>query len=114
MVQRSPYTPGVVASTIYGRDQVLREAKRELFFMAHDPGLMGQVKVYVGPRGIGKTSLLRAVEAEAKAEGFETAWITAGDRPLFNALLDKIGEIARSWKDEAGEKAARAVVVAAG
>ena len=104
MVQRSPYTPGVVASTIYGRDQVLREAKRELFFMAHDPGLMGQVKVYVGPRGIGKTSLLRAVEAEAKAEGFETAWITAGDRPLFNALLDKIGEIARSWKDEAGEK----------
>lgn len=104
MVQRSPYTPGVVASTIYGRDQVLEKAKRELLFMVHEPGLMGQVQVYVGPRGIGKTSLLRAVETEAKRQHFETVWITAGDRPLFDALLGKLGEIARSWKDEAGEK----------
>lgn len=104
MVQRSPYTPGAVAPTIYGRDNLLRKVKRELFFMTQEPGLLGQIQVYAGPRGIGKTSLLRAVETEAKALGFSTVWITAGDRPLFTVLLDKLSNIARSWGDEAGRK----------
>lgn len=103
-MQKSPYTPGVVAKTVYGRDAVLRRVKRELLFMQDEPSLGGAISVHVGPRGIGKTSLLRAVEAEAQAQNFATLWITAGDVPLFPALLNKLEELISSWTDEAARK----------
>ncbi|GEE00889.1 hypothetical protein nbrc107696_13350 [Gordonia spumicola] len=55
------------------------------------------IRVDVGPRGVGKTSLLRASQLAAEADGFVTVWVTAGDGPLLDALTVEFGELARTW-----------------
>ena len=98
-MQPSPYTPGRVTTDIFGRDALLTDIKRDLAFMMVEPHFAGQLEVFVGPRGVGKTSLLRAAQAEAGDKGFETLWVTAGDGPLLQSLVEALDELTRSWSD---------------
>lgn len=100
-MQNSPYTPGRVTAHLPGREQQLKELERSLMFMTDDPGLDGRIKVYVGPRGVGKTSFLRAAQKLAENQGYSTVWVTAGDAVFLDSLLQEFARISRTWADSA-------------
>ncbi|MDK8626066.1 ATP-binding protein [Corynebacterium appendicis] len=100
----SPYTPGQVAREIYGRDKILEDFKRDLAFQISEPHLIGRIEVYSGPRGVGKTSLLRSAQSYSVSKGFETVWVTAGEGSLLNSLIESLSVLTRSWKGELGDK----------
>ena len=100
----SPYTPGQVAREIYGRDKILEDLKRDLAFQIAEPHLIGRIEVYSGPRGVGKTSLLRSAQSYSVSKGFETVWVTAGEGSLVTSLIESLSGLTRSWKGELGDK----------
>ncbi|MBG6122425.1 AAA family ATPase [Corynebacterium aquatimens] len=89
---------------VYGRESLLENIKRELVFLAEEPRLIGRTQVIVGPRGVGKTSLLRNIQAYASRKGFETVWVTAGDGPLANALVDGLQRLTHTWRGTLAQK----------
>ncbi|GAA1177571.1 hypothetical protein CGLAUT_01540 [Corynebacterium glaucum] len=105
-MQRSPYTPGSVAPVVYGREALLRDARRDLAFMKEFPELKGRLEIFVGSRGVGKTSLLRTIENDARSLGFASCWITAGDGPFLGALVEALDTLSREWHDAAREQLA--------
>lgn len=106
-MQRSPYTPGSIAPVVYGREALLRDARRDLAFMKEFPELKGRLEIFVGSRGVGKTSLLRTIENDARSLGFDTCWITAGDGPFLSALVEALDTLSRDWQDATREQLAR-------
>lgn len=99
-MQMSPYTPGEVAEEVYGREPILEGIRRDLAFMTIEPRFAGRIRVFAGPRGVGKTSLLRAAQADAERVGrlgFQTVFVTAGDGPLLLSLIDSLKEVSASW-----------------
>lgn len=100
----SPYTPGQVAREIYGRDKILEDFKRDLAFQIVEPHLIGRIEVYSGPRGVGKTSLLRSAQSYSVSKGFETVWVTAGEGSLLSSLIESLSGLTRTWKGELGDK----------
>lgn len=106
-MQRSPYTPGSIAPVVYGREALLRDARRDLAFMKEFPELKGRLEIFVGSRGVGKTSLLRTIENDARSLGFDTCWITSGDGPFLSALVEALDTLSRDWQDAAREQLAR-------
>lgn len=100
----SPYTPGQVAREIYGRDKILEDFKRDLAFQIVEPHLIGRIEVYSGPRGVGKTSLLRSAQSYSVSKGFETVWVTAGEGSLLTSLIESLSGLTRTWKGELGDK----------
>ncbi len=97
-LQPSPYTPGSVAQVVYGRDALLTSARRDLAFAKSFPKLKGQLEIYVGARGVGKTSLLRTIEADALGLGFSTCWVTGGDGQLIDDLMRALINLSANWK----------------
>ncbi len=95
----SPYTPGTVPSVLVGRRAELEAAEADLAVMATYGRFLGRVQVQTGSRGVGKTSLLKAVADSAAEVGAVVAWVTArGDESLVASLahaldqrLDAIG-----------------------
>lgn len=102
-MQPSPYTPGQVATILPGRDAQIEAMRERLGYVSQFQRLAGRIRVDVGPRGVGKTSLLRLMQADAEAAGFQSVWITAGDGPLLAALTDEFQRLATNWIDRAGE-----------
>jgi hypothetical protein len=99
--QPSPYTPGEVAREVPGRGQQLAEIDERLSYMIDLKRLVGRIRVDLGPRGLGKTSLLREVQRRAEARGALTVWVTAGEE---TGLVGGIyAEIARRTSDWAAE-----------
>lgn len=58
----------------------------------------------VGPRGIGKTSLLRFLERQATGENFSTVLVTAGDGGFLDLLLESLEELGSTWTDTVRSK----------
>lgn len=101
--QPSPYTPGSLAHALPGRDPQMIGIQERLGYLSYKRSLVGRARVFVGPRGVGKTSLLRLAQREAEKLGFATIWVTAGDeRPLAAALADELTGLSRDWKNAAG------------
>lgn len=73
----SPYTPGTAPSVLAGRRSQIRDAQRELATTATYGRFGGRIRVDTGPRGVGKTSLLKAVRDQADEAGFVSGWVTA-------------------------------------
>lgn len=73
----SPYTPGSVPLILAGRDNQLAQVREQLGSVATYGTFIGRVRVETGSRGVGKTSLLKAVQDTANEAGFVTAWATA-------------------------------------
>ena len=88
-MQMSPYTPGTIAEEIPGRETQLSLISQRLELVAQLGELNKQFEIFVGPRGVGKTSLLRKAEKLAKQRQFETIWVTAGNSELAAALIDE-------------------------
>jgi len=84
----SPYTPGEAPPVLVGRGAQLADAQADLALLATYGRFLGRVRVHVGSRGVGKTSLLKAVRDEAGRAGAVVAWVTArGDESLVAALV---------------------------
>jgi len=74
-----------------------------LAFLAYKRSLVGRIRVFMGPRGVGKTSLLRLAQREAERQRFATVWVTTGDeRPLAAALADEFERLSRDWQSTVG------------
>ena len=56
----SPYTPGTTPTVLVGRGEQLDGARADLAVMATYGRFQGRVRVDIGSRGVGKTSLLKA------------------------------------------------------
>lgn len=83
----SPYTPGELPRVLAGREverSLIRERLDRIETLG-DSG--GPLLVFHAPRGIGKTSLLRAGQSEANSRGFITVWVScARDAPFLPDL----------------------------
>ncbi|CAN5468519.1 hypothetical protein BH11ACT8_BH11ACT8_24890 [soil metagenome] len=83
----SPYTPGTTPAILVGRHEQIDGARADLAMMATYGRFLGRVRVDIGSRGVGKTSLLKAVRDAALEAGAVVAWVTArGDESLVVAL----------------------------
>lgn len=89
-MQHSPYTPGVLASSLPGRERQLLEIREVLDTVALLRRFVGRIRVDVGSRGLGKTSLLRRAKEEAELRGHATAFVTAGNGPVLEELAAAI------------------------
>ncbi len=89
-MQESPYTPGDLAREIPGRDEQLVAIGTALRRLERYGELAGRIRVDVGPRGVGKTSLLREVQRQAEDQGLATIFVTAGDGALVTQLSEGI------------------------
>ena len=91
---QNPYTPGEVPRVFVGRDAELELVRSRLRRVVEDGEMGGPPLVVTGPRGLGKTSLLRHAEDEAQAQGFVTAWLACvRDAPF---LPDLVSAVARA------------------
>lgn len=57
----------------------------------------GRVRVDVGPRGVGKTTLLRRAQRTAHDLGLATVFVTAGNGVLTAVIADEVHQLARAW-----------------
>lgn len=84
---------------LVGRHEQVERARADLALMATYGRFHGRVRVDIGSRGVGKTSLLKATRDAATEAGAVVAWVTArGDESLIASLthallrgLDQIG-----------------------
>lgn len=93
----SPYTPGELAPEVPGRDTELDDIADKLAAAAGRHRLVGRIRVETGARGVGKTSLLRQAERNARDDGWETVFLTAGQDPLVLALADALAAGPLRW-----------------
>ncbi|RNI24906.1 ATP-binding protein [Flexivirga caeni] len=105
MVQPSPYTPGAVARETPGRNQQLAQINERLELMSSLGRLVPRIRVDHGPRGVGKTSLLRQAEQRALAKDAATIWVTAGESAgLVPAIADGAERMVRRWPKRLRER----------
>jgi hypothetical protein len=97
-MQPSPYTPGVVALLVPGRAHQIADFEERLSLLADLGRLVGRIRVEYAPRGLGKTSLLRAYQRRAEERGIFTIWVTAGEsKGLISQIVDQISQASTTW-----------------
>jgi len=72
----NPYTPGQVPRILAGRRVELGRIRDQVGRVATYGELGGPLLVFHAPRGIGKTSLLRAAQRETAELGFVSVWVS--------------------------------------
>lgn len=101
----SPYTPGVVTTNIVGRDPQIERVRRLLTLVEHGQGNLRPL-FYLGPRGVGKTSLLKKLQDVATEKNFVSVWVQAGQSAggevigLVDLIHMEIGRLKRSLSEE--------------
>ncbi|TNM36570.1 ATP-binding protein [Nocardioides albidus] len=91
-MRRNPYTPGQVPRILAGRAVEMRRIEGLLARVATYGELGGPLLVFHAPRGIGKTSLLRAGQRRAVESGFVTAWVACSrQRPVLPEIAHSVG-----------------------
>lgn len=90
-VEPSPYTPGGRPRVFVGRETELRLIDDRLARVIAYGEMMGPLLAITGPRGVGKTSLLRDVQDRATEAGFVVAW-SAGvkHQPFLPDVVDRV------------------------
>lgn len=96
-MQTSPYTPGETAREIPGRETQLTDISGLLARVALEGRFAGRIRVDVGPRGVGKTSLLRRAQRIATDLGLATVYVTAGNGTLTAVIADEVDQLTRAW-----------------
>lgn len=74
--------------------------------VADEGAFIARPRVYVGSRGVGKTSLLRYGQRAARERGLTPVWITAGDTDLLPVLSAELEKLTRAWHSAAAEEIA--------
>lgn len=88
----NPYTPGQVPRILAGRTVEMRRIEGLLARVATYGELGGPLLVFHAPRGIGKTSLLRAGQRRAGESGFVTAWVACSrQQPVLAEIAHSVG-----------------------
>lgn len=108
-MQRSPYTPGEVTTFLPGRETHMRRLRSQMQHVADEGAFIARPRVYVGSRGVGKTSLLRYAQKVARERGLATVWITAGDADLLPVLSAELQRLTRTWHSSAAQEIAALV-----
>ena len=72
----NPYTPGQVPRILAGRRVELGRIRDQVSRVATYGELGGPLLVFHAPRGLGKTSLLRAAQHETAELGFVSVWVS--------------------------------------
>lgn len=86
----NPYTPGSPPRYLAGRAAELDRVRQYLAPVLAYGEMAGPPLVFHGPRGVGKTSLLRAAEADAREHGFVTAWTSCVRKQPFLPDLARV------------------------
>ena len=90
----NPYTPSRTPRAFVGRTEELRRVRNELAPVIAYREPLGGPLVFTGPRGVGKTSLLREIRLWAESQGFAVAR-TSGQKAL-PFLADVVDAIPRA------------------
>ncbi|GAA1971250.1 ATP-binding protein [Nocardioides panacihumi] len=87
----NPYTPSDRPRVFVGRDAERTLLRDKLARVAAYGEMMGALTVVTGPRGVGKTSLLRDVAGQAEADGFVLAWVSCvKQQPFLGEIVDRV------------------------
>jgi hypothetical protein len=87
----NPYTPGQVPRVLAGRAVELRKIEDQLARVVTYGELGGPLLVFHAPRGLGKTSLLRATQRRADTLGFVSVWVACSrERPVLPELVRSV------------------------
>lgn len=90
-MELNPYTPGGRPRVFVGRDEERRALKRRLGAVATFGEMAGPLMIFTGPRGLGKTSLLRDAADHARAQGFVVVWVVGVKRnPVLPELVKQV------------------------
>lgn len=92
MTLPNPYAPGALPRVLAGRAPELERVRGHLARVAAFGELAGPPMIFTGPRGVGKTSLLRAAEGDAAERGFVCAWASCTrGQPFLPELVNRVG-----------------------
>ena len=87
----NPYTPSDRPRVFVGRDSERDRLRDRLARVAAYGEMMGPLVVVTGPRGVGKTSLLRDVATQAEQDGFVVAWVAGvKHQPFLGEVVDRV------------------------
>ena len=90
----NPYTPSARPRVFVGREHERDRLRGSLARVAAYGEMMGPLTIVTGPRGVGKTSLLRDVAGQAERDGFVVAWSACLKQRTF--LAEVAGSVARA------------------
>jgi hypothetical protein len=90
----NPYTPSDRPRVFVGRERERERLRDRLARVAAYGEMMGPLTIVTGPRGVGKTSLLRDVASQAEQDGFVVAWSAGVKQRAF--LAEVTGSVARA------------------
>ncbi len=84
----NPYTPGQVPRVLAGRHSELERIRDQTSRVVAFGEVGGPPLVFHAPRGLGKTSLLRAAQRQAEEVGLVCVWVACSrERPFLPELL---------------------------
>lgn len=87
----NPYTPSDRPRVFVGREDERTLLRDKLARVAAYGEMMGALTVVTGPRGVGKTSLLRDVAQQAEEDGFVVAWVSCvKQQPFLGEIVDRV------------------------
>jgi hypothetical protein len=87
----NPYTPSDRPRVFVGRGTERDRLRDRLARVAAYGEMMGPLTVVTGPRGVGKTSLLRDVASQAEQDGFVVAWVAGvKQQPFLAEVVDRV------------------------
>jgi hypothetical protein len=89
----NPYAPGELPRVLAGREQQQDRIRGYLSRIGTYGEMGGPLLVFQGPRGVGKTSLLRQAQRDAEEHGFITAWVACRrNAPFLPDLVSRVGK----------------------
>jgi hypothetical protein len=87
----NPYTPSDRPRVFVGREHERSLLRDKLARVAAYGEMMGALTIVTGPRGVGKTSLLRDVAGQAEEDGFVVAWVSCvRQQPFLDEIVDRV------------------------
>ena len=87
----NPYTPGGRPRVFVGREDERRWLRDRLARVVAYGEMMGPLALATGPRGVGKTSLMRDLQAQAQQAGFVVAWVAGvKQQPFLADVVDRV------------------------
>ncbi len=93
----NPYAPGELPRVLAGREHQQDRIRGYLSRIGTYGEMGGPLLVFLGPRGVGKTSLLRDAQRDAEAHGFITAWVACRrNAPFLPDLVSRVGKAIES------------------